>query len=197
MIGKDRELRKVCSTYEQVENYSQAIADKENRWHLHHRRETDEMKSRQQLIDEGKYYNVDPSELIFLTISEHTKLHNANLREETRNKLSNNCYFKGKDHSGGNNPMYGVKLYGEKNGMYGKHHSEESKKKISKANKGHKDTEEARKKKSKSHFGEKNQAFGKHWWNNKIIQVFSKECPGEDFEKGMLKRNKSPRKSFK
>jgi len=38
---------------------------------------------------------------------------------------------------GSNNPMYGVSLSGEKNGMYGKNHTEESKKKISDNIKAH------------------------------------------------------------
>ena len=74
MIAKDEYLRKICSNYEQVENYKKAVADKENKLHMHHRRETDEMKSMQQLIDEGKYFDVEPEELIFLIMVEHMKL---------------------------------------------------------------------------------------------------------------------------
>lgn len=53
--------------------------------------------------------------------------------------------------SGKNNPMYGkgYLISGEKNYMYGKHHSNETKQKISKANSGRKYTDEINKKKGK------------------------------------------------
>ena len=54
---------------------------------------------------------------------------------------------------GGN--VGGVRLKGEDNPMYGKHHSEETKKKISEANKGRKVSEETREKLSKAGKGRK------------------------------------------
>lgn len=144
MIRKDKGLRKICRNYHLVENYEKAIADEEQLWILHHRREIDEMKSMQQLKDEGKYFDVEPSELIFLSISEHAILHGENKLKETRNKLSK-------------------ALSGEKNPNYGKHYSEEARKKLSETLKGRQISEETRKKMSESCRGEKNQAFGKHW----------------------------------
>ena len=80
--------------------------------------------------------------------------------------------------SGPNNPFYGkhhseetkrkhslwVKEYqsGENNPFYGKHHSEESKRKISESNKGKKRTEEYKIKLSDNWKGEKNPNYGKH-----------------------------------
>jgi len=64
----------------------------------------------------GKY-------IIFVTHEEHRKIH---------------------DVSGKNNPMYDIHLYGELNGMYGKHH-----------------TNETRKKMSASRIGSKNPMYGK------------------------------------
>ena len=52
-------------------------------------------------------------------------------------------------------------LIGERNGMYGKHHSAESNKK-------------------RSDWGK-----GRHWYNNGVIQVFERECP-EGFKPGRL-----------
>ena len=100
---------------------------------------------------------------------------------------------------------------GERNPMYGKKHKLDSKVKISEARKGkyagenhpfygkrgvlnpnfgkHR-SEESIKRLSESHIGEKNHAFGKHWFNNGVINIQSKECP-EGFIKGRLpfKRN--------
>jgi hypothetical protein len=165
MIAKQkRKLRKVCRNYEQVENYEKAIADEE-RWELHHRREIEENKSRQQLIDEGNYYDVDPSELIFLTRCEHNKLHHKDkfVSDETRKKLSENHA----NVSGENNPMYGRKgetapafgRTGDKHPMYGM-------------------------------CGEKNPAFGKRWWNDGKRNIFSKDCPGPNFVRGIIKLRK-------
>jgi len=169
MIGNDKGLRRICRNYELVENYAKAIADEENKWHLHHRREIDEMKSAQQLKDEGKYYDVKPQELIFLTKSEHTKLHNKNQLAETKHKISE-------------------ALKGEKNPMFGKRHTEETKKKISDSNKGKKASADAKKKMSDSR-------KGKHWYNNGIVEIKAKECP-EGFVKGRLRKN-SFKKLFK
>lgn len=58
-----------------IENFDQMIADTTQRWDCHHRREMDENKSSDQLIEEGRYYNVPAAELIFLTVSDHTSLH--------------------------------------------------------------------------------------------------------------------------
>ena len=51
---------------------------------------------------------------------------------------------------------------GEKNGMYGKKHSEESKQKQRKASSGKHPSKETRQKMSESHIGDKNSMFGKH-----------------------------------
>ena len=56
-----------------IENYSKAIEDSEQTWHLHHRRET--IYTREGLIEIGEYYNRPSCELIFLTPFEHLSLH--------------------------------------------------------------------------------------------------------------------------
>ena len=79
-----------------IENYEQAMNDTTQTWHCHHRLETDLNLSIQELKDRGLYFNRPASELIFLTHSEHTSLHNIknkgkfhwNLSEETRKKMS-------------------------------------------------------------------------------------------------------------
>lgn len=80
----------------------------------------------------------------------------------------------------------------------GKHHSEESKKKMSIAKKGKKFSEETKKKMSESqkgkHLGPSSEEWkrkisearkGKHWYNNGKINIISFECP-EGFVPGRL-----------
>ena len=110
---------------------------------------------------------------------------------ERRNKFS-------KKVSGEGNSQYknSDSHTGTRNGMYGKHHSEETKAKISKANKGRKYSEEINKSKGRpgvkkpEGFGEKiKQAnIGTHWYNNGKVQrkYRDEDCP-EGWVRGMLK----------
>ena len=100
-----------------IENYDKAVSDTTQMWHCHHRRET--IFSKSDLIEIGEYYNRPTCELIFLTPTDHHRLHNLgkpsvmkdkHLSEDTRKKMSES----------------------HKN----KHHSEESRKKISESLKG-------------------------------------------------------------
>ena len=101
MISKDiSKLKKYCNDYTRIENYDKAISDKENMWHCHHRFEigsNGEIISQKDLIKQCLYYNRPAEELIFLTQSEHHKLHKT----------------------------------GDKNPFYGKHHTDETRMKIS------------------------------------------------------------------
>lgn len=58
-----------------IENYEQAVNNKTQIWDCHHRKETDEGLSKAELIKQGLYWNRPASELIFLTRSEHMRLH--------------------------------------------------------------------------------------------------------------------------
>lgn len=89
-----------CKTPELIENYELAIADETQIWVCHHRDEIrvlpSEMiaiRSKKELIENGRYFNCPPNELIFLTATEHTKLHSdfifhPKASEETKNKQS-------------------------------------------------------------------------------------------------------------
>lgn len=104
---------------------------------LHHKDDT------LMLTDINRYIEWRPEDLVVMTLSEHSKLHNTGLvrSEETREKMS-------KANKGNQKWL-------------GKHHTEETKKKLSEANKGKHLTEETRKKMSEAAKG--NQKWlGKH-----------------------------------
>lgn len=116
-----------------IENYDQAISDTKNIWHLHHRLETHDKwgSLREEAIPSkvlrylGLYYHRPVNELIFMTNKEHCELHGKILSEKAKAALLTHC--KGK-----NNYWYGKNRSKENNPMYGKHHTEEAKKKIRK-----------------------------------------------------------------
>lgn len=62
-----------------IENYNQAIADKEKMWDTHHRRECDDegrtLFTHKQLKEMNLYFKRPASELIFVTRSMHSKIH--------------------------------------------------------------------------------------------------------------------------
>ena len=108
-----------CDDISLVENYEQAINDKNQTWHCHHRLETDLGLSAHELKEQNRYFKVPAAELIFLTPSEHMRLHHdgenspmygKNQSEESNRKRSEK--LKGKKRAD---------ISGEKNGMYGIH----------------------------------------------------------------------------
>lgn len=105
-----------------IENYEKYRFSNE-KIDCHHKREISEGKSAQQLMDEGLYYGVPASDLIFLLHSQHLSLHN---------KCKN--------------------MSGEKNPMFGKHRtfSEETLKKMSDSHKRDNLSTETRRKLSES-----------------------------------------------
>lgn len=85
-----------CEDISKIENYDKAVADTTQTWECHHRMELIETgaivdSSRQDLIDWGIYYNRSADELIFLTHSEHQRLHTKGLKGKGP--------FKGRSHS--------------------------------------------------------------------------------------------------
>ena len=87
MISK--RISYICEDFENIENYEQAIADTENMWICHHRLELDEeghrLNTMQQLKAKNMYYHRPSEELIFLTNSDHWKLH---MNDEQKKRLS-------------------------------------------------------------------------------------------------------------
>lgn len=105
-----------CEELNNIENYQNAINEPEL-YDLHHKLGL--QHTRKELLELNLYYNRHASELIFLTHSEHTKIHmdGHNVTDETKNKISNSN--KGKT---------------TRKGTY---HSDETKQKISNSLKGH------------------------------------------------------------
>jgi len=120
-----------CEDISLIENYEKAISDKTQTWDLHHRKE-EEGYSRKELKYLGLYYKRPASELIFLTKSEHNRIHHK----------GKTTWIKGKHHS----EETKRKISGSHKG---KHHSEETKRKLSESHKGKHHSEETRRKLSK------------------------------------------------
>ena len=77
-----------------IENYDKAINDTTQLWHCHHREEVKVLpsgmtvlRSRQDLIDNDRYYNCPANELVFLTPTEHKSLHSCNRSTSTIRKI--------------------------------------------------------------------------------------------------------------
>lgn len=157
-------FEKFCKDYTNIENYEKAKADNFRGWNCHHRLQTWTSDGERRLVDitadELKaldmYYNRPAEELIFLTRSEHSKLHKK----------------------GEHNAMYGKQGYwkGKTGPNKGKHHSEESKKKMSEAHKVKHFTAEHKKKLGAAKKGN-TYAKGLLWFNNGKINKRVKECP--------------------
>lgn len=165
----ERQAKRFCKEdISKIKNYDKAIADTTQTWHCHHMTETWWNCTAKDLIDNECYYNRKACELIFLTPSEHHKLHNKGKHhsEETCRKISDS-------------------MKGEKNPFYGKTHSEETRRKMSEVkkgkntwNKGMPASIETRYKMSKSHKGKKlseehkkkiADAAKKRWENEKEV----------------------------
>ena len=185
--------KRYCSDIENVENFEKAKDDNFKGWCCHHRLQTWTSDGERRLVnisaDElkslGMYYNRPAEELIFLTSSEHSILHNK----------------------GENNPNYG-KHFSEEHkikigeGNRGKQLTEETKHKISLAKIGKRFSDKTRRKMSAAkkgkHFSEEHKrkigeasrnrseetrkklsavSKGTSWYNNGKTNIRAKECP--------------------
>ena len=87
----ERSSRRFCSDdISLIENYQEAISDKNEAWDIHHRREIDEGLSVRELIEKKEYFHRPSSELIFLKRGEHIRLHQLGKKfsEKTKKKMS-------------------------------------------------------------------------------------------------------------
>lgn len=120
--------------FTKIENYDRAMADESQVWVLHHRLEThfsdgserpaNARISRKELIELGMYYNRPANELIYMTKSDHSKLHGRAIRGRKKNH-----YIMTEEHK----RKISEANKGRKGGMKGKKMTEEAKRKISEA----------------------------------------------------------------
>ena len=119
--------RKYCKDdISKIENYEKAVNDITQKWEIHHRTEIWWNCTAKELIANDCYYHRKACELIFLTKAEHTRLHMKGkaFTAEHRQKISATMKVNHVPVNGKNNPMYG------------KHHSEASKAKMTDSHKG-------------------------------------------------------------
>lgn len=106
MINDEKDLKRICKRYTEIENYETALNDKTQIWVCHHRREVQDgfrIWKKEELINVGQYYNREPDELIFMKLSDHITLHNLAIDPKTKKP----CCYRDRDISGKKNPMYG------------------------------------------------------------------------------------------
>ena len=181
MISEERAKSYCKEDISLIENYDKAVADKRRVWHCHHRRET--IYTRSGLKEIGEYYNRPACELIFLTPTDHRRLHN----------LGKPSGMKDKHHSAETRKKMSESKKGENNPLFGKHHSAEALNKMSESKKGENHpmfgkhrSEETRKKISEANKGKNYWIKGTHWYNNGVKSIKAKTCP-EGFVKGRIK----------
>lgn len=207
--------------FKRIENFLSAALDNEQVWDCHHRLEIELGADRNYLIEHDLYYNRPPEELIFVTRSQHNEIHKAAERfntDEVRRKISE--AKKGKvlteEHKRNisirvraalSDPEVRMRMSeansGERNGMFGKHHSESARRKQSEAhrgkptwNKGKKMTEEQKSHlhRPKSDEHRKNiglSRIGMSWFNDgKTNRLFHKGQEPAGFVKGRLPAKK-------
>ena len=146
--------------YTKIENYKEAVNDNTQTWELHHRNEfTLDGKfahTANELKEMNMYFKRPANELIFLTPSEHRRMHNMNMSDETRKRISDTLkghsvtdesrlkmkmngghtsYWKGKKMPEEARKKMSDAKKGKAGPMKGKHHSEETRRKISEASK--------------------------------------------------------------
>lgn len=123
-----------CSEVEKIENFELAKADNFKGWDCHHRLETHNSDGERRMVfisskelkELDMYYNRPAEELIFLTRSEHQRLH---LKGKKRKPFSEE-WKRNMSEAKKGKPTWNKGLKGLQ------HHSEEAKRKLSKAAKG-------------------------------------------------------------
>ena len=130
MISETKAKRYCKDDISLIENYEQAVNDKNRKWVCHHRRGT--IYSREGLKEIGEYYKRPAIELIFMLKEEHARFHKTgkHYSEKTKKRMSES--------------------------HIGKHYSEETKKRMSESQIGKRHSEKSKKKMSESKMGNHN-----------------------------------------
>lgn len=193
MISKEYVKRYCNEDVSLIENYDKAILDNTQIWICHHRYEIQNGTSIsiKELKEKNLYWNRPAKELIFLTRSEHARLHGVNMSDKTRIKLGLKSKESWKD-----NKTRRIQASIVGHSMKGK---------IIKTPEQCKLNSEARKKYYKTHkikwFNNGKVAVRSEqcpkgfipgmlykWYNNGIITIRAKSCP-EGFIPGRIKKN--------
>ena len=157
--------KRFCKEPEKIENYEKAKKDNFKGWRCHHRLETHTSDGERRAVD------ISVEELKSLGMYYHRPSEELIFLTISEHR---SLHDEGENHP-----------------MYGKHHSEESKKRIGAGNRGKKLSEETRNKMSEAKKGNKyalgnTNTKGTRWYNNVKINIRAKECP-EGFTPGMLR----------
>ena len=132
----ERQAKKYCGEdISLIENYVEAVNDKTRTWVIHHRLEIQGpfTNSPELLKKCGLYYGVPAAQLVFMTRTEHQRLHNLNMSEKTNQKRSNT--LTGRPRSEETKRKQSEAMSGEKHPNFGKHRSEETRRRMSEAHK--------------------------------------------------------------
>lgn len=90
MINETNTKRICCEDISKIENYEKAIADSSQTWVCHHRLgvQGEFLNSVELLKKCGIYYGVTASQLIFLTQTEHKRIHGVvnHIAKNTKNR---------------------------------------------------------------------------------------------------------------
>ena len=177
MICEETIKKYCCEHIENIENYEKAISDKTETWDCHHRLETHTPEgieravkiTQKELKEQGLYYNRPAQELIFIRQAEHKYLHQKGrpLSEEHKKAISiaNRNNTETRCNAEMRKKLSEIAKARTVNYFLGKHHTEETKKLLSKNHKGI--------------------CKNKHGFNNGKIEQMDYVCP-VGFEKGRL-----------
>lgn len=130
--------------------------------------------------DIERYIEWREEDLTIMTLSEHSALHMALLKNDPYYSAYMSQQTKGKE------PWNKGKHYKQRT-TNRKPVSDETRKQISERMKGRKFSEETKAKLSASLKGRVGSATGKHWFNNGITETYAFDCP-DGFTKGRLDR---------
>lgn len=199
MISEEQAKRYCSEDISLIENYERAVADQTQAWDIHHKAEILPcgIYAIKNLKDHGLYYKQPAARLVFMTRSEHSRLHNKGKRlsdetrhrmsealkgrqfsEETRRRMSE--AKKGKRLSEETKSKLSEALKGRPNGWAGKHRSEETKRKMSEALKGRPKSEETKRKLSEAlkgrHFSDEHRQKLSEAWKRRKEESHGKKA---------------------
>lgn len=136
----EKQAHKFCrDDISKIKNYDKAINDTTQTWEIHHRLELtldgEFALTPEQLKMHDMYYNRPYYELIFLTPAEHRNIHHKGKTISGEHRMRISKAIKGRIFSEEHCKKISESKKGEKNPNYGKHFTEETRRKMSEAHK--------------------------------------------------------------